>query len=733
MAGAIITKPMQVETPQDLGASYIIRTGEIINEGDLVGLDGNGLLVASLNGTFPTSPLGCAFFDSANASTYRTGDGVMKASIARRAKIRNATSTLVPGLAKGAPLYLSLITTPTTSNYTCVPPSSQGNNTLAVGYVDGDGTTLIVDVQSGGAAGSIGIVGINGLKQMLASKYPGYQMIGYRNGAMTTVSATLTQTDTFRTRHPSVYAAQSIVLVYQNFYMPSGGSETDGVSAVTVRASIEDTALITGLADGTSLFPVYFNGARNALMDIDGWLVSDPVDGISVPANWALMVRSAATVSAGKYPISGNLLTGGTALGVVSPDGRGNGDGKTANSDLTDSGTVTPTSLSPFGPCAVLGLLAGGPKSSVYFIGCSIDIGTGDQYGQATDATKEITAHGPIVRACSYNGIPWGNWGVGGESLETIYLQKNTKLRLGALSRVGPAAVVVGTVASNDIPFISAAQIETYLIDVTARIKNAGKIVIVPTIPPRMLTIGGTTDYYQTTANQTPSAWEATRIAANAIIRNSLITDAGGAVDYIWDWCAPIECNAAGVLTQNGGRVIVGTTYLSGKTGTATSSTVTVTDTSGPFTAPMAGALLLVTGGTGASISTTVTTGAASATQLVGDTTGMAANQTYYFQASKVFATVSSVTDGTHVVFTASITTTTGETIQQYTAQPILSVTDSQHVVCAASLVPALDNTSVYKIFQCPFTNGQFDGIHPAPFIYEAMGQSFNPAWANVV
>jgi hypothetical protein len=597
MAGAIITKPMQVETPQDLGASYIIRTGEIINEGDLVGLDGNGLLVASLNGTFPTSPLGCAFFDSANASTYRTGDGVMKASIARRAKIRNANSTLVPGLAKGAPLYLSLITTPTTSNYTCVPPSSQGNNTLSVGYVDSDGTTLIVDVQSGGAAGSIGLVGIAGLKNALASAArSGWQVIGYRGGCNTGFSGTSVTSDTGRSRIPTVYAFQSIILVFANFVMVSGSHEGSGANSVDVMASIEDTTLITGLANGNTVFPAFFNGRSQATMDANAWLFSDPIE-IFGPANWALFVRTNFQVASGdKYPNNAFLITGSTS--TVSPDGRGSFEGLVVGDvggALTAAGTVTPSSSSvPPGPVAVLGLVGGNPRPVMLFTGDSNMVGAYDSYGPGTTPSQEITAHGYGVRAASLNSIPYMNFSVSGETATWCAVQSQTKLRMTAAHQANAVCISLGT---NDLASLTAAQIETDIIAYATRFKAAGKVVIVCTIPPKQ---ASSSDHYLTVAGQTVGANEAVRVAANGLIRNSLIADALGIVDYIWDICTPIEVNVSNVLTQNGGYMIVPPLLAVVPAGTASNGAGTIfQDSSDPFTSDMLGAYILVTAGTG--------------------------------------------------------------------------------------------------------------------------------------
>ncbi len=65
----------------------------------------------------------------------------------------------------------------------------------------------------------------------------------------------------------------------------------------------------------------------------------------------------------------------------------------------------------------------------------------------------------------------------------------------------------------------------------------------------------------------------------------------------------------------------------------------------------------------GHAVNTTVTTGAASATQTVGSTTGMSAGDTLFFVGAQVSRVIASITNGTVVVLTASVTTTTGEKV----------------------------------------------------------------------
>lgn len=67
--------------------------------------------------------------------------------------------------------------------------------------------------------------------------------------------------------------------------------------------------------------------------------------------------------------------------------------------------------------------------------------------------------------------------------------------------------------------------------------------------------------------------------------------------------------------------------------------------------------------GDGTGVITTVTTGASSATQTVGDTTYLYPGRVIYFGTSAAARTVSSVTSATVVVLTATISTTTGESV----------------------------------------------------------------------
>jgi len=61
--------------------------------------------------------------------------------------------------------------------------------------------------------------------------------------------------------------------------------------------------------------------------------------------------------------------------------------------------------------------------------------------------------------------------------------------------------------------------------------------------------------------------------------------------------------------------------------------------------------------------STTVTTGTNSATQTLGATAGMSVGDSLYFATAAVYRFIQSITSGTVVVLTASVNSTTGETV----------------------------------------------------------------------
>jgi hypothetical protein len=128
---------------------------------------------------------------------------------------------------------------------------------------------------------------------------------------------------------------------------------------------------------------------------------------------------------------------------------------------------------------------------------------------------------------------------------------------------------------------------------------------------------------------------------------------------------------------------------------------------------------------------TTVTTGATSATQTVGSTTGMVAGQSV--RIGNAWHTVSSVTNSTTVVLTASTTTTTGEAVVAgYPGVFRTSTTVSANTVARVLDRLNLDRFGLYTdlakvatVEECAVTPGTW--CHPADnylYVHRADGQA---------
>lgn len=149
MAGAVLGTPLNIQGPAEMFFSNpLIKLAEIVNEGDLVGLDTNGFVVVASKTTGAiVKALGAALFVGNNSTVnVRTGDGTaMPSGIARKCRIYGINSTTVPGLGKGKPVFLGPVTTTTVSNYTCNQTTTNGDALQLVGYVSPDGTYLEID------------------------------------------------------------------------------------------------------------------------------------------------------------------------------------------------------------------------------------------------------------------------------------------------------------------------------------------------------------------------------------------------------------------------------------------------------------------------------------------------------------------------------------------------------------------------------------------------------------
>ena len=105
-SGAVLTSPRKY-----FPEKYLITSGEVVNEGDAVGMVAGDIVIAT-NGAGTVAniikPLGLAKFLGSDAALSLTGDGsTVYAAIVKRALLGPMTSTLVPGLSPGLPVYLA--------------------------------------------------------------------------------------------------------------------------------------------------------------------------------------------------------------------------------------------------------------------------------------------------------------------------------------------------------------------------------------------------------------------------------------------------------------------------------------------------------------------------------------------------------------------------------------------------------------------------------------------------
>lgn len=149
MAGATAAAARQVSKVRGVIGEFPIKSGEIINEGDLVGLDTNGQVVAaSKTQGAVVKALGVAFFDD-NNGTGQTRTGVagltVKCGICKKCHISGLTGTLVPSIDDGLPVFLGAVPTATVTNYTCARSTTANDKIQQVGFATSP-TEIEVDV-----------------------------------------------------------------------------------------------------------------------------------------------------------------------------------------------------------------------------------------------------------------------------------------------------------------------------------------------------------------------------------------------------------------------------------------------------------------------------------------------------------------------------------------------------------------------------------------------------------
>lgn len=174
----------------------------------------------------------------------------------------------------------------------------------------------------------------------------------------------------FKTRHDIPQDCYDVALVYGNYY----DEGTDGPNPFTIKASIQV---------GSAIYPVFFNGQRNAVLEPGAVVESTPV-GVALKAGTFMYSIVCVTLAN-----AGDKCPVGMPLYAERSEGM-------AITDITATGNVTKAGDFGYHPVAVVGRMVN-PCPSVYLGGDSIMQG-------ANDGWQDI---GFMTRVLDAAKIPW--------------------------------------------------------------------------------------------------------------------------------------------------------------------------------------------------------------------------------------------------------------------------------------------------------------------------------------
>lgn len=343
-----------------------------------------------------------------------------------------------------------------------------------------------------------------------------------------------------RKQHYSPIPLSELRLSYGNFYNNNGQEDDSLVGDVAVDCAIEYPAGV--------YTPVYFQGKRVVTINPGGVAESDPVS-VPIPANTQFFTRSYMQISSTtlQFPILGP---------AVQAQGEQAISETLANQDKTISGTITGGGYG-FPPMRIRHLVARGTLV-LGAVGDSIITGSGDTtdvyrgwFGIATAGVVCVQKVSLTSNRASFEASAVGRY-----------------RRWQLLENVN---VAIDELGINDLSNSrTLAQIQADLLTVWQALNARGIKVWRTTIFPQTTS----TDSWATTANQTVRAWETTRVSLNTWIRDgaplasasNLTPVASGTTAALragstghplsgyLETANQVEANAAGALTQNGGR-----------------------------------------------------------------------------------------------------------------------------------------------------------------------------------
>lgn len=320
----------------------------------------------------------------------------------------------------------------------------------------------------------------------------------------------------------------------------------------TVKMAVETAS--GGSPSGT-IIPVSFNGVRTGSVDPGAWLASDPL-GISCAAGDVLFLRVYTTASGSFVPV--NRYIGGVFLS--------NGEGVTVPpADSADSGTITAFDWgSACCPVAITGQTS--DRQGVLVCGTSIT-------AYSNDRAFDSPMHGWIARGLS-SVRGHVNVALGGETVQQLITPQRIYPRL-IFARYCRAAIIDSGTNDLYVAGRTLAQLKADYQTLVTMLRDAGipKIYGCKIIPRNT-----STDGWETTGNQTVTAYETDRLGFN-----TWLDSAESPVDQVIDVLSSIE-SSAGIFKANAATV--------NRTTGAGSTTTSVVDTGGMTPSAYAGKVI---------------------------------------------------------------------------------------------------------------------------------------------
>lgn len=418
-----------------------------------------------------------------------------------------------------------------------------------------------------------------------------------------------------RTRHENIANVPVIAvrLVFPNYCLLSKPEDNPG-NSIIVCASIEIPNLSNYADQTVPRIPVTFGGKLTATIAYGETVISDIIY-LNAGTNAIFSRVGVSTPSGGNSPV-GLGLYGGTTYAATG-NGEARTSGLTDNLRIYDGGgplVASDAQGSGYSPVAIIGYAATGSiATSVAIEGDSIANGTEDSgYG--------LNEGGYLRRALEALNLPYlnltasGERGVAASNINNYYRKQLAFMATTRVWQYGINDITNGsaTPATTLAAMKAAALSEAYIA------MSAGQRFVACSVLP----VTSSTDGWLTVANQSPSAdIEAIRVPYNTWLRDSsssgfvaqaqaqVVGNAYAGTVAVLDVCTPVECNASGTLTMDGGRWIAAPTGVvdSGVAVAGTSGTQLVTTKSWTAYA-YKGYCVRFTSGAAAGLMSTITT-----------------------------------------------------------------------------------------------------------------------------